>query len=98
MPPLRVLLMILQALLIFTLLDYATKLIMCLVENNKWQEMVGHRGCIYPCSGEPVLKTKPDGVFVAAHRLPVYLQCSNCGYAPYEEQPELIKRYLERLI
>jgi hypothetical protein len=65
-------------------------------DGNRWRKMVGHRGCTYPCSGEPVLKTRPDGPFVGAHRYPVYLQCSNCGYAPFREQPELVKRYLER--
>lgn len=62
---------------------------------NKWNEVVGHRGCIHPCGGEPILKDKPDGVWVHAHSLPIYLQCSECGYAPYKEQPELIQRYLD---
>ena len=64
------------------------------LDGNRWGKMVGHRGCIYPCSGKPVLKTKPGRVWVAAHELPEYLQCSQCGYAPLPEiQPELIARY-----
>ena len=32
--------------------------------SNKWNEVVGHRGCIHPCGGEPILKDKPDGAWV----------------------------------
>ena len=50
-------------------------------ENNRWREMVGRRFCIYPCSGCPVLKTKPGRVPLAAHALPEFLQCSDADYA-----------------
>ena len=62
------------------------------LEANRWKLMTGYRGCIYPCNGRPVLKNKPGAVFVAAHKLPEYLQCSECGHAPGpEDQPDLIK-------
>jgi len=65
-------------------------------ENNRWRKVVGHRPCIYPCSGYPILKTIPDGPYVAAHKLPRFLQCSECGCAPLPKfQPELIERYLQ---
>lgn len=66
-------------------------------DGNRWMEMVGHRGCIYPCSGEPVLKTEPGEVWVAAHALPEYLQCSECGHAPLpEDQPALLAEFRSR--
>lgn len=65
-----------------------------MADKNRWLKMVRHRGCIYPCNGRPVLKTKPGAVWVAAHVLSEYLQCSECGYAPSPEvQPDLIRRY-----
>ena len=41
-----------------------------------------------------MLKTKPGRVPLAAHALPEFLQCSECGCAPLpKEQPELIELY-----
>ena len=65
-------------------------------ERNQWMKMVGHRGCIYPCSGHPVMKHKPGQVRVGADDLPAFLQCSECGYTPdTKKQPGLVKRFLE---
>jgi hypothetical protein len=63
---------------------------------NSWAKIVGYRGCIYPCSGKPVLKFSPGDVPVDADDMPVYLKCSECGYTPLSiEQPELICKYLK---
>ena len=63
-------------------------------EKNGWFKMVGYRGCIYPCSGKPVLRTKQRAVRLAADVLPEWLQCSECGHAPSpKDQPELLRRF-----
>lgn len=45
-------------------------------DGNQWSATVGYRGCIYPCSGRPLLRTRPEGPWVAAHALPEFLQTS----------------------
>lgn len=65
---------------------------------NRWQEITGYRGCIHPCYGHPVLKSKPGSIWVQAHVLPRFLQCSECGHAPLAvDQPELIDAFAEFL-
>jgi hypothetical protein len=67
-----------------------------MTEQNQWTKMVGHRGCIYPCSGHPVLKTSPGKVRVEADEMPAYLKCSECGYTPLSKiQPGLVAKFLE---
>lgn len=64
-------------------------------DHNQWQKMVGHRDCEYPCSGKPVLKTKPGKVCVMADDMPAYLTCSECGCTPLPDiQPTIVARYL----
>jgi len=56
------------------------------------------KGCIQPCSGVPVLRTKPGAVRVAADHLAEWVQCSGCGYAPLpEEQPVLVHAFKLRM-
>ena len=70
-----------------------------MAEKNRWIETVGHCGCIYPCHGKPLLRTEAGEVPLAAHDLPVFLQCSECGYTPLPKfQPKLVKRYLEYVL
>ena len=65
------------------------------ISGNTWMKTVGHRGCIFPCHGHPVLKTRPGEVRLAADDMPAYLACSECGYTPLPElQPALVARYL----
>jgi len=62
---------------------------------NLWNRMVGHRDCIFPCSGHPVLRTSPGKVAVGADHMPAYLSCSECGCTPLPGvQPTLVARYL----
>lgn len=53
------------------------------------------------CSGEMVMMcehTKKE-TYVAAHKLPVFLQCNWCGFAfTPEEQPCKIKLFLEEFM
>lgn len=66
-----------------------------LISGNTWMKTVGHRGCLFPCHGHPVLKTRPGEVRLAADDMPAYLACSECGYTPLPElQPMLVERYL----
>ena len=41
------------------------------------------------------MKTEPGDVWVAAHALPVFVQCSGCGHAPLpKDQPDLVRGML----
>ena len=69
------------------------------MKENSWREVVGFCGCIYPCSGQPKLRTKPGKVALEADYLPAYLQCSECGYTPVSKiQPKLVKRFLKTFV
>lgn len=69
------------------------------MSKNTWKELTGYYGCTHPCDGYPILKTEPGPVWLAAHELPVFLQCSECGHAPGPDvQPALIRRYVEKLL
>ena len=59
------------------------------------------KSSIGPCSGEMVhiCEHTKKVTYVAAHKLPIFLQCNMCGFAFLpKDQPNEIKKYLEEFM
>ncbi len=55
----------------------------------------------FNCSGKMVIKCEhtKGSVWVAAHRLPFFAQCSECGWAPEPvQQPHVVKLVMDELV
>jgi hypothetical protein len=55
----------------------------------------------WKCEGELTINcvhTKTEH-HIEAHKIPVFLQCNTCNYAPdLDQQPDLVKQFLEEFI
>lgn len=58
-------------------------------------------GNCFNCSGKMIIKSQhdKDDTWVAAHKLPVFAQCDECGHAPSpEDQPKIVSMLLQEYI
>lgn len=56
-------------------------------------------GNSFNCSGKMIVKHDKNAVWVAAHLLPAWAQCDECGFAPLpEDQPQVMALLLQEFI